>query len=131
MKQTFNFVEETIDVAALVKEVETLAEVKETRDDAKAKYPNAETEVNKLAEGDVKDNLVSRLAKVSRLLNDTEAPVVTGIDENVPTNKNEIVYVKDARSIDENGEGAESAKPILLAATEAEIKYFVPTITKY
>ena len=95
LEQRVEVVEETIDVAALVKEVETLAEVKETRDDAKAKYPNAETEVNKLAEGDVKDNLVSRLAKVSRLLNDTDAPVVTGIDENVPTNKNEIVYVND------------------------------------
>ena len=95
LEQRVEVVEETIDVAALVKEVETLAEVKETRDDAKAKYPNAETEVNKLAEGDVKDNLVSRLAKVSRLLNDTDAPVVTGVDENVPTNKNEIVYVND------------------------------------
>ena len=95
LEQRVEVVEETIDVAALVKEVETLAEVKETRDDAKAKYPNAETEVNKLEEGDVKDNLVSRLAKVSRLLNDTDAPVVTGVDENVPTNKNEIVYVND------------------------------------
>lgn len=94
LEQRVEVVEETIDVAALVKEVETLAEVKETRETAKAKYPNAETEVNKLEEGDVKDNLVSRLEKVSRLLNDTEAPVVTGIEE-MPTNKNEIVYVKD------------------------------------
>ena len=94
LEQRVEVVEETIDVAALVKEVETLAEVKETRETAKAKFPNAETEVNKLEEGDVKDNLVSRLEKVSRLLNDTEAPVVTGIEE-MPTNKNEIVYVKD------------------------------------
>ena len=94
LEQRVEVVEETIDVAALVKEVETLAEVKETRENAKTKYPNAETEVNKLEEGDVKDNLVSRLEKVSRLLNDTEAPVVTGIEE-MPTNKNEIVYVKD------------------------------------
>ena len=95
LEQRVEVVEKTIAVAALVKEVESLAEVKETRDDAKAKYPNAEAEVNNLEEGDVKDNLVSHLAKVSRLLNDTEAPVVTGVDENVPTNKNEIVYVKD------------------------------------
>lgn len=95
LQQRVDVVEETIDVAALVKEVEVLAEVKETREQAKSKYPNAETEVNKLDEGEVKNNLENRLAKVSRLLNDTNAPEVTGIDENVPTNKNEIIYVKD------------------------------------
>ena len=88
-------VEESIDVAALVTEVETLAEVEETREEAREKYQTAETEVNKLTDGDVKTNLQTRLVKVSRLLNDTTAPSVTGIDEDKPTNKNEIVYVSD------------------------------------
>ena len=38
LQQRVDVVEETIDVAALVKEVETLAEVKETRETAKTKY---------------------------------------------------------------------------------------------
>lgn len=88
-------VEETIDVVALVKEVETLADKVETRELAKEKYNNAIIEVNKLDEGEVKENLEERLEKVLRLFNDTTLPKVTGIDENVPTNKNDIVYVSD------------------------------------
>ena len=95
LQQRVDVVEETIDVAALVKEVETLAEVKETRETAKEKYTNAEKEVNKLAEGEVKDNLQTRLAKVSRLLNDKEAPEIKGVNEKVPTKNSVTINVTD------------------------------------
>ena len=95
LEQRVNVAEETIDVAALVKEVETLAEVKETRETAKEKYTNAETEVNKLEEGEVKTNLTLRLTKVSKFLNDTTKPKITGITNGSVVNKSENIYVSD------------------------------------
>ena len=95
LEQRVEVVEQTIDVAALVKEIETLAEVKETRESAKEKYPNAETAVNNLTDGEIKENLRARLTIVSRFLNDTQAPKITGVTNGSVVNKSENIYVTD------------------------------------
>ena len=88
-------VEESIDVAALVTELETLVSVKETIPTAETKYPNAETEVEKMDEGEVKDNLVTRLTRVSNIINDGGKPEYTGIQNNEVTNQDVTLVVTD------------------------------------
>ena len=88
-------VEDSIDVANLVSELEKLVEKKESYEEAKEKYPRVESKVNNLTDGNVKENLKVRINKVSKILNDTTAPKIGGVDETKPTNKNEIVYISD------------------------------------
>ena len=88
-------VEDSIDVANLVSELEKLIEKKESYEEAKEKYPRVESKVNNLTDGNVKENLKVRINKVSKILNDTTAPKIGGVDETKPTNKNEIVYISD------------------------------------
>ena len=87
--------EDSIDVANLVSELEKLVEKKESYEEAKEKYPRVESKVNNLTDGNVKENLKVRINKVSKILNDTTAPKIGGVDETKPTNKNEIVYISD------------------------------------
>ena len=87
--------EDSIDVANLVSELEKLVEKKESYEEAKEKYPRVESKVNNLTDGNVKENLKVRINKVSKILNDTTAPKIDGVDETKPTNKNEIVYISD------------------------------------
>ena len=87
--------EDSIDVANLVSELEKLVEKKESYKEAKEKYPRVESKVNNLTDGNVKENLKVRIHKVSKILNDTTAPKIGGVDETKPTNKNEIVYISD------------------------------------
>ena len=87
--------EDSIDVANLVSELEKLVEKKESYEEAKEKYPRVESKVNNLTDGSVKENLKVRINKVSKILNDTTAPKIDGVDETKPTNKNEIVYISD------------------------------------
>ena len=87
--------EDSIDVANLVSELEKLVEKKERYEEAKEKYPRVESKVNNLTDGNVKENLKVRINKVSKILNDTTAPKIGGVDETKPTNKNEIVYISD------------------------------------
>ena len=87
--------EDSIDVANLVSELEKLVEKKESYKEAKEKYPRVESKVNNLTDGNVKENLKVRINKVSKILNDTTAPKIGGVDETKPTNKNEIVYISD------------------------------------
>ena len=86
---------ESIDVAALVTELEKLVSVKETIPTAETKYPNAETEVEKMDEGEVKDNLVTRLTRVSNIINDGGKPEYTGIQNNEVTNQDVTLVVTD------------------------------------
>ena len=88
-------VEDSIDVANLVSELEKLVEKKESYEEAKEKYPRVESKVNNLTDGNIKENLKVRINKVSKILNDTTAPKIGGVDETKPTNKNEIVYISD------------------------------------
>ena len=87
--------EDSIDVANLVSELEKLVEKKESYEEAKEKYPRVESKVNNLTDGNIKENLKVRINKVSKILNDTTAPKIDGVDETKPTNKNEIVYISD------------------------------------
>ena len=87
--------EDSIDVANLVSELEKLVEKKESYKEAKEKYPRVESKVNNLTDGNVKENLKVRINKVSKILNDTTAPKIGGVDETKPTYKNEIVYISD------------------------------------
>ena len=87
--------EDSIDVANLVSELEKLVEKKESYEEAKEKYPRVESKVNNLTDGNIKENLKVRINKVSKILNDTTAPKIGGVDETKPTNKNEIVYISD------------------------------------
>ena len=102
---------ESIDVAALVTELETLVSVKETIPTAETKYPNAETEVEKMDEGEVKDNLVTRLTRVSNIINDGGKPEYTGIQNNEVTNQDVTLVVTDdtkvTKTVKLNNEDAE------------------------
>lgn len=102
---------EYIDVAALVTELETLVSVKETIPTAETKYPNAETEVEKMDEGEVKDNLVTRLTRVSNIINDGGKPEYTGIQNNEVTNQDVTLVVTDdtkvTKTVKLNNEDAE------------------------
>lgn len=95
LQNRVNVVENTIDVAALVSELEELVKDKETFDTASLKYPTADTEVNKLEEGNVKENLVTRLERVEKILNDNSKPVYTGIKNNQITNEDVTLVVTD------------------------------------
>ena len=95
LQNRVNVVENTIDVAALVSELEELVKAKETFDTASLKYPTADTEVNKLEEGNVKENLVTRLERVENILNDKSKPVYTGIKNNQITNEDVTLVVTD------------------------------------
>lgn len=95
LQNRVNVVENTIDVAALVSELEELVKAKETFDTASLKYPTADTEVNKLEEGNVKENLVTRLERVEKILNDSSKPVYTGVTNNQITNENVTLVVTD------------------------------------
>ena len=95
LQNRVNVVENTIDVAALVSELEELVKTKETFDTASLKYPTADTEVNKLEEGNVKENLVTRLERVEKILNDNSKPVYTGVKNNQITNEDVTLVVTD------------------------------------
>ena len=95
LQNRVNVVENTIYVAALVSEIEELVKAKENFDTASLKYSTADTEVNKLEEGNVKENLVTRLERVENILNDKSKPVYTGIKNNQITNEDVTLVVTD------------------------------------
>ena len=99
LQNRIEVVEESIDVAALVTELETLVTVKETIPTAEDKYPAVETALDEMDEGDVKDNLETRLTRVANIINDGDKPEYSGIQNNQVTKDDVTLVVTDKTEV--------------------------------
>lgn len=99
-----NNAKKSIDAIALVEELEgiynndlTIKNLTNSRTFKTSK--NVEETIALVENNEVKENLLSRILKLNRTLNDTTSPVVTGIPESGLTNKDVTLEVTDATNV--------------------------------
>ena len=97
-------VQDIIDVTALLDRLETMVNDSTNRDDILDSISYRDDEeieklVNDLTNGNAKDNLVSRLETVNKILNDNGGPVISGILNNSFTKEDVSLTITDTNEV--------------------------------
>ena len=131
-----NEVQNIIDVTELLSELEAKTNKATSRDDIESAVDfrnenKIETLVESLKDGEVKENLASRLETVNKILNDNNGPVISGIENDSYTNEKVTITIgddneftvkvtKDGKEVEfGNGEFTEDGTYIITATDKA------------
>ena len=97
-----NEVQNIIDVTELLSELEAKTNKATSRDDIESAVDfrnenKIETLVESLKDGEVKENLASRLETVNKILNDNNGPVISGIENDSYTNEKVTITIGELK----------------------------------
>ena len=100
LAERIEIVEESLEVMALVEKLEKKLNDSENKDDIEDTIDyrddeEVEDKVDSLRNEEVKDALVKRLARINKVLNDTEAPKYSGVENNETTKEDVTLTVED------------------------------------
>ena len=111
-----NEVQNIIDVTELISELEAKTNKATSRDDIESAVDfrnenKIETLVESLKDGEVKENLASRLETVNKILNDNNGPVISGIENDSYTNEKVTITIGDDNEFTEQNYYHEEVTP--------------------